>query len=262
METAAFYKEMVGRNIGILTHEEQGRLKDACVAVAGCGGMGGLSAEQLVRLGVGHVKIGDPDTFAVHNLSRQCGSTTSNIGHNKAEVLAKHFKAINPHLKLDIFKKGVLPENSEEFVRGANAVIDGTDLSDLKSTVSMYNAARKNNICVINPNAIGFGVNVFVFGPNTKSFEDFLGLGDGIDPRMAITKLVPYIPSYVDPEMIKKIAMGQMYLPNIAMPQYFGTSIAVSEAIMMILGKIPPPAGPGPRLFIMDLLDRKFSVTG
>ena len=67
--TDDFYKQMVERNIGVLSHEEQERLSKACVAVAGCGGIGGLSAEQLVRVGVGHVKIADHDSFAVHNLS-------------------------------------------------------------------------------------------------------------------------------------------------------------------------------------------------
>jgi len=74
--------------------------------------------------------------------------------------------------------------------------------------------------------------------------------------------LVPYIPSYVNPDDIRKIALGETFLPNIAMPQYFGTAIAVSEAIMMVLGKIKEPAGPQPRVFIMDLHDRKFQVTG
>jgi len=262
METTAFYEEMVGRNIGVLTTEEQNKLMNTCIAVAGCGGMGGLSAEQLVRLGVGHVKIADFDDFCVHNLSRQCGSTTSNVGKNKAEVLGRHFKDINPHLKLDIFKDGVTPENVDKFIEKADVVIDGTDLSRLGSTVAMYNAARKNNICVVNPNAIGFGVNVFVFGPKTVSLEGFLGLSSGADPRMALTKLVPYVPSYIDPDMIREIALGKRFLPNIAMPQYFGTSIAVSEAIMMVLGKIAHPAGPNPRIFIMDLLDRKFQITG
>lgn len=262
MEATTFYDEMVGRNIGILTTEEQNRLKNSCVAVAGCGGMGGLSAEQLVRLGVGHVKIADFDDFCVHNLSRQCGSTTSNMGKNKAEVLGRHFKDINPHLKLDVFKDGVTPENVDEFVSDADAVIDGTDLSRLGSTVAMYDAARKNNVCVFNPNAIGFGVNVFVFGPKTLSLSDFLGLSSGIDPRMAITKLVPYVPSYVNPDDIRRIALGETFLPNLAMPQYFGTAIAVSEAIMMVLGKIKEPVGPQPRVFIMDLQDRKFQITG
>jgi tRNA threonylcarbamoyladenosine dehydratase len=262
MEAATFYDEMVGRNIGVITAEEQKRLRNTCIAVAGCGGMGGLSAEQLVRLGVGHVRIADPDKFAVHNLSRQCGSTTLNVGQNKAEVLGRHFKEINPELKLDIFKEGVLPENAERFIKGAEAVIDGTDYSNLKATLAMYDTARKNNICVICPNAIGFGANVLVFGPRTVSLGEFLGLSSGVDPRMALLKLVPYIPSYADPDMIRKAALGETFVPNIAMPQYFGTSIAVSEAVMMVLGKIPTPAGPKPRIFIMDLLDRKFQVTG
>lgn len=54
-----FYREMVNRNIGVISVEEQEKLRKSCVAVAGCGGMGGLSAEQLVRLGVGRVKIAD-----------------------------------------------------------------------------------------------------------------------------------------------------------------------------------------------------------
>ncbi|MDD5634076.1 MAG: ThiF family adenylyltransferase [Candidatus Omnitrophica bacterium] len=262
MVTSNFYTEMVGRNIGVISDEEQAKLKDTCIAVAGCGGMGGLSAEQLVRLGVGHVKIADPDTFAVHNLSRQTGSTSSNVGQNKAEVLGKHFKAINPELKLDIYKEGVTLENAEEFVEGADAVIDGTDLSTLKATLAMYAAAQKKNICIVSPNAIGFGVNVFVFGPNTVSLEKFLGLSSGIDPRTVMTKLVPYIPTYVDLTVFNKAAMGEIPIPNLAMPQYFGTSIAVSEVIMMVLGKIEHPEGPAPRIFIMDLLDRKFQVTG
>ena len=261
MEATAFYEEMVGRNIGVITNEEQARLKNTCIAVAGCGGMGGLSAEQLVRMGVGHVKIADFDSFCVHNLSRQCGSTTSNVGQVKTEVLARHFKDINPYLKLEIFKDGVTSENADRFVEKAEAVIDGTDLSRFSFTLAMYNAARKNDICVINPNAIGFGVNVFVFGPKTVTLDKFMGLSKGDDPRTGLQKLVPYIPSYIEPSLVRRAAMGETFIPNLAMPQYFGTSIAVSEAVMMVLGRIQPPAGPNPRVFIMDLLDRKFQVT-
>jgi molybdopterin/thiamine biosynthesis adenylyltransferase len=260
--TENFYTEMVERNIGVLSSLEQKRLSNACVAVAGCGGIGGLSAEQLVRIGVGHVKIADHDTFAVHNLSRQTGSTSANIGHHKADVLGRHFKDINPKLRLDIFREGVLPENTDKFLEGAEAVIDGTDFSNLNATVNMYKAARAKGICVFNPNAIGFGVNVFVFGPNTVSLEDHVGLSSGADPRMALLKLVPYLPGYIAPEIIQKAAMGEIPIPNIAMPQYLATSIAISEVVMMLIGRVKPPEGPKPRVFILDLLDRKFSVTG
>ncbi|MBU0683946.1 MAG: ThiF family adenylyltransferase [Candidatus Omnitrophica bacterium] len=257
-----FYEQMVERNIGVISEKEQERLRNACVAVAGCGGIGGLSAEQLVRIGVGHVKIADPDTFAVHNLSRQSGSTSANIGQNKADVLGRHFKSINPTMQLDIFREGVLPENTNKFLEGAEAVVDGTDYSNLEATVHMYRSAREKGLCVFTPNAIGFGVNVFVFGPDTISLEDHLELSSGIDPRMALLKLVPYLPPYLDPEIVQKAASGETHIPNIAMPQYLATSIAVSEIVMMLLGRIKPPAGPDPRIFILDLLNRKFSVTG
>jgi len=262
MAQTAFYEEMVARNIGVLSFDEQQRLKNSCVAVAGCGGMGGLSAEQLVRLGVGRIKIADHDSFAVHNLSRQCGSTSKNVGQNKAEVLARHFREINPELKLEVYAEGVVPENAEKFIENAEAVIDGTDYSRLASTVLMYKIARQKNICVVNPNAIGFGANVLVFGPKTASLEDFLGLASGIDPRLALLKLVPYVPSYADRGLVQKAALGEINLPNIIMPQHLGTSIAVTEAILLILGKVKQPAGPNPRIFIIDILDRKFSVSG
>jgi len=257
-----FYNQMVERNIGVISSKEQERLRNACIAVAGCGGMGGLSAEQLVRIGVGHVKIADYDKFAVHNLSRQSGSTCANIGRNKAEVLGRHFKEINPNLRLDIFREGVLPENINRFVEGAEVVIDGMDFSNLNTTIMMYRAAREKKICVFSPNAIGFGVNVFVFGPDTITLEDHLGLSAGIDPHLALMKLAPYLPAYIDPEIVQKAVSGEIAIPNIAMPQYLATSIAVSEVILMLLGRVKPPPGPDPRVFILDLLDRKFSVTG
>ena len=224
--------------------------------------MGGLSAEQLVRLGVGHVKIADFDNFAVHNLSRQTGSTSSSVGHNKAKVLGRHFKDINPELRLEVYEDGVTPGNVEKFVKDAEVIIDGTDFSTFSSTILMYQTARRKDICVINPNAIGFGVNVFVFGPKTISIEEHLELASGAEGKKALLKLVPYLPSYIDPEVVQKVMSGEMNIPNIATPQYLGTSIAVTEAIMMVLGRVKPPTGPKPRVFIIDLLDRKFEVTG
>lgn len=258
--TTDFYSQMVERNIGVLSDSEQKKLRNSCVAVAGCGGMGGLSAEQLVRLGVGHVKIADFDTFAVHNLSRQTGSTTANVGENKAEVLEKHFKAINPELKIESYKEGVTTDNAEKFAEGAGVMIDGTDYSKLDSTVRMYQAARKNGICVVNPNAIGFGINMFIFGPKTTPFEEYLGIGKTSDTRQALKRLVPHIPRYINPLVLGQVMIGAIPIPNIAMPQYLGTAMAVSEAVMMLLGRIKAPEGPNPRVFVFDLQERKFEV--
>lgn len=258
MEWSNFYQQMVERNIGVISRQEQNRLRKACVAVTGCGGIGGLSAEQLVRLGIGHVKIADFDNFETHNLSRQCGSTSMNIGQHKAKVLSRHFKDINPELKLDVFDNGITPENAEEFVGNAEIIIDGMDYSDFNSLLALYRAARKSNLCVINANAIGFGVNVFVFGPQTMSIEEYVGKSS----MAPVEKMLPYVPSYADPEVVEKAVLGQINIPNIIMPQHLGTAIGVSEAIMILLGRVKAPAGPNPRIFIMDMQDRKFEISG
>jgi len=259
-----FYGQMVDRNIGVISREEQDRLRNACIAVTGCGGMGGLSAEQVVRLGVGRLKIADFDNFETHNLSRQHGSTSANIGRAKAEVLSRYFREINPELELEVFDEGIKPENAERFLDDVEIVIDGMDYSNLKNTVALYRAARQKKLCIINPNAIGFGVNVFVFGPDTVSLEKYLNLSlkTLLAPLEAMKKLMPYMPSYADPEVIKKAALGKINIPNLAMPQHLGTAIAVSEAVMILLGRVSPPPGPDPRIIILDLQDRKFKITG
>lgn len=268
MEWTGFYKKMTDRNIGVVSLEEQERLRKGCVAVAGCGGMGGLSAEQLVRLGVGHLKIADFDNFEIHNLSRQCGSTSSNIGKNKAEVLARYFRKINPELKLDVFKKGVQEENVEEFVEGSEAVIDSIDYGSFYNSVLLSRAARKRNLCVVSPSAIGFGVNVIVFGPKTVSIEEYVGVPADASKEtvknftMPIEKFAVYLPTYADMDIAKKAALGMINIPNLIMPQHLGTSIAVTEVVLLILGRVAPPEGPKPRIFILDVQDRKFEMMG
>jgi molybdopterin/thiamine biosynthesis adenylyltransferase len=263
-----FYSKMVERNIGVISAKEQEKLRKSCVAVAGCGGMGGVSAEQLVRLGVGHVKIADFDNFETHNLSRQACSTTSTLGQHKAEVLGRHLRDINPELKLEISKRGVQPENVEKFVNGSEIIIDGIDYNALYSAVLLERAARQRSLCVISPLAIAFGVSVFVFGPKTLSLEEYVGLSPDAPEekikkfRIPPQKAAPYMPSYVNQKKARLAAALKLNIPNIIMPQHLGGGIAVSEAVMILLGRVKPPAGPDPRIFVLDIQDRKFEVTG
>lgn len=258
---------MVDRNIGVISAEEQELLHSSCVAVAGCGGMGGLSAEQLVRLGVGYIKIADFDKFEIHNLSRQAGSTFFNAGQNKAAVLERYFMEINPELRVDVFMDGVQPDNVEKFVDGADIVIDGIDYTCFYHTVLLHRVARERRCCVINPQAIGFGVSILVFSPETISLEEYVGLTHTTREEIEefvvpVEKFCPYIPSYADPEILMKAVTGQINIPNIIMPQHLGTAFAVSEAVMLLLGRSRAPIGPTPRIFTLDLQDRHFSVIG
>ena len=83
------------RNLGALTPDEQNRLLRARVAICGCGGLGGMVLENLVRIGIGQLVLFDPDRFEAGNLNRQLGATRHTLGRNKARVLAERAVALS-----------------------------------------------------------------------------------------------------------------------------------------------------------------------
>ncbi|HYF28845.1 MAG TPA: ThiF family adenylyltransferase, partial [Candidatus Paceibacterota bacterium] len=79
-EDPAYYAERVDRNIGWLTEAEQYALFGKVVGIAGCGGMGGAIAQSLLRLGVGEIRIADPEVFDISNINRQFAARRDSIG--------------------------------------------------------------------------------------------------------------------------------------------------------------------------------------
>lgn len=72
------------------------RLNATRVILFGTGGVGSWCAEALVRSGIGHLTIVDPDCVDVTNVNRQLPATTVTIGQPKVEVLQKRLLEINP----------------------------------------------------------------------------------------------------------------------------------------------------------------------
>ncbi|MCE1228355.1 MAG: ThiF family adenylyltransferase, partial [Firmicutes bacterium] len=61
------YDRAFSRNLGLVSPEEQQRLRQCRVAIAGMGGVGGVEALTFARLGVGKFTIADADAFDVVN---------------------------------------------------------------------------------------------------------------------------------------------------------------------------------------------------
>ena len=126
-----------------LSCKEQLRLFQSRMAIIGCGGLGGRTAELLARLGVGHLLLTDPDSFTESNLNRQIFSSLHNIGSNKVEVLTEELGKINP--ALGFTQQSTLFDARS--IAGADIVIDGLDSSGARRELSQL--CRKENVPMI-----------------------------------------------------------------------------------------------------------------
>jgi len=262
------YREIYSRNIGILTEAEQEVLRRATIAIAGVGGVGGLLAERLIRLGTGHLKITDPGAFEHSNFNRQFGSSMLSLGRNKAEVVYEQLKDINPEARIDYSRDGIRTENDARlFVGDCDLVIDEMDFGLFKESIYLQRAARQKGIHYFFASALGFGALVVIFGPQGLTLEEYNNLPPDVDlnaigePHVPLERFMPVIPSYVPAEaydILKKICAGERPGPTTSIGVGLASILAANEAINIILKK--REIVQAPQYTYIDLLDRRFIV--
>lgn len=76
--------------------EAMQRIAATRVILFGTGGVGSWCAEALIRSGVGHLTLVDPDCVEVSNINRQLPATVATVGLPKVEVLRERLLSINP----------------------------------------------------------------------------------------------------------------------------------------------------------------------
>lgn len=104
------------------------RLSAARVIVFGVGGVGSWCAEGLLRSGVGHLTLVDPDTVCESNLNRQLPALHSTLGQAKVEVLRDRFLDIRPDASVAVVRKSYTAATSGEFrLQDYDYVVDAID---------------------------------------------------------------------------------------------------------------------------------------
>ncbi len=81
----------------------QDRLAASCTAVIGAGAIGNEVVKNLALLGVGRVDVFDFDTVELHNLTRSIFLRESDVGSDKAEVVAKRAGEVDPNISVQGF---------------------------------------------------------------------------------------------------------------------------------------------------------------
>lgn len=109
--------------------EGQGRLERARVLLVGCGALGGVAAQILVRAGVGALRLVDRDVVEPSNLPRQVlfEDRHARAGTPKALAAAETLARSGGPTRIEALVAHVDARNLPELARDADLVLDGTD---------------------------------------------------------------------------------------------------------------------------------------
>ena len=237
---AEFYK----RNLGFFSEAEQQRLGKSCVSIAGVGGDGFQLGLKLAMMGVKEFKVADPEVFESENSNRVLGATALAIGMNKAEVFKQRVLELRPDARVKFYTDGVTEDNSEDFMNGADLVIDETDLLYPHLGTMIAREARKRQIPDLFAMNIGFSGVATSFKPNANywTFERAMGipkdapLDEVKDMQINFTRALPYLPSYGDLETLKSVMNGAS-LPSITQGVDIASGIGSTEAFLHLVNK-------------------------
>ena len=114
------------------TETYQQLIEQACVGIAGLGGLGSAVALHLARLGVGKLVLADLDTVDLSNLHRQ-QYAIAHLGMPKTEAIAQQIRAIDPYVELELHQVKITPENAPEIFRDCQIVCEAFDQPDQKA---------------------------------------------------------------------------------------------------------------------------------
>lgn len=117
-----------------LGEEGQRRLMKSHALICGCGALGSVLANTLVRAGVGRVRIVDRDFLELNNLQRQVLYDESDVasGLPKAIAAQQRLQRINSQVQIEAIVADVDYRNIESLVKDVDVILDGTDNFEIR----------------------------------------------------------------------------------------------------------------------------------
>jgi adenylyltransferase/sulfurtransferase len=112
------------------------------VALVGCGALGSVLADTMVRAGVGALTVVDRDYLEMSNLHRQSLFDEEDVrrGLPKAAAAQARLRAVNGDVEVRGVVADLSADNAAELLAGADLVLDGTDNFETRFLV--------NDVCV------------------------------------------------------------------------------------------------------------------
>jgi molybdopterin/thiamine biosynthesis adenylyltransferase len=244
-ETSFSYHEAFVRDIGLLTEEEQEKLRTFTIAIPGMGGVGGIHLLSLVRQGFEKFKIADPDAFELKNFNRQAGANMETIGRKKVLVMKEEALKINPHCQIETFETGIDQSNIDSFLHGVDLGVDGIDAFEIDARRTFFNTALTRNIPVITAGPIGFSTAFLIFLPGGPSLDEYLDIKDDMSFMDKMVRfLLGVTPALLQRPYMKNTSISEKRGPSSSGAVALCAGVITIYAIKVLLKKGPIKAVP------------------
>ncbi len=149
-----YYRLRTIRNRNIISPEEQVKLQNVTVSVAGLS-VGLNSLLSFVRLGIGKsYRLADYDSVSLSNFNRSLYSLPQ-LQSQKVLTAAREVLSVDPFISIDIFPQGLKETSLSEFVMGSDLILDTFDNFALK--LLLRKVAKQFRIPVISGFDVEFG---------------------------------------------------------------------------------------------------------
>ncbi|QER42919.1 HesA/MoeB/ThiF family protein [Thermodesulfobacterium sp. TA1] len=190
----------------MLSLEEQKKLKDTKVLVAGCGGLGGYVVEMLARLGIGFITVVDDEVFEETNLNRQLFSDVNTIGKKKALVAKERILAVNPEVSVNPVLTKIEENNAKEILAGHEMVVDALD--SIPHKILLERTCEDLKIPLIHGAIAGWYGQVTTVLPGDKTLSIiYKNRSNGIEKELGTPSFSPAVIAGIQVSEVVKISL-------------------------------------------------------
>lgn len=202
-------KGRYSRNMKMLSQEENESLQEKCVAVIGCGGLGGGIIEMLGRLGVGRIIAVDGDVFEPSNLNRQLLSHTQNMGISKAHAAVERMTLVNPEIQVKAVTEIVTAENASTLLEGAGVIVDAVDR--IGTRLMLQQTAEEMGVPLVHGAIGGWYGQVMTILPGDRTLNYIYGgeKTQGIEKDLGNPSFTPAMVGSIQVSEVLKILIGR-----------------------------------------------------
>lgn len=120
------YAHLVQRNYGVMSEEQQEKLRHAKIAIVGVGCNGGMTAVILARMGALNLTLIDDDVYETSNINRQPFCNLTTVGEKKVIAAKKDLLNMMPHADITVHERKLGPGDAS-ILAGHDVVVECVD---------------------------------------------------------------------------------------------------------------------------------------